>query len=102
MFARFLKPKWEHSDPRVRRLALETGDVPPEVLARAAREDQDLGVRRCAVQRLCNLSLLAELIGAQAPAAICEAAIHRQRELLASPLEEGPPMELRVEVIRQA
>jgi exonuclease SbcC len=102
MFARFLRPKWEHADPRVRRLALESGDVPPEVLARAAREDEDPEVRRCAVQRLGSLSLLAELIGAESTTAIREAAIHRQRELLAGPMQEGPAMELRVEAIRQA
>ena len=102
MFARFLRPKWQHADPRVRRLALESGDAPPEVLARAAREDEDPEVRRCAVQRLGDLSLLAELIGAESTTAIREAAIQRQRELLAGPMQEGPPLELREEAIRQA
>jgi hypothetical protein len=49
MFTRLFKPKWEHPDPRIRCQALESGDVSPEVLARAAREDLDLSVRRCAV-----------------------------------------------------
>ncbi len=102
MFTRLFKPRWEHADPRTRRQALESGDVPPEVLAKAAREDQDPEVRRCAVERLVDLDLLAALIGSEPLAGIREAAIRRQRELLAGPLPEGTPVASRLEAMRRA
>ena len=65
MFTRLFKPKWEHPDPRIRAQALESGDVPPEVLAKVAREDQDPSVRRCAVQHLGDLELLTSLLASE-------------------------------------
>ena len=62
MFAHLLKPKWEHADPRTRRAALESGDAPPEAVAKAAREDPNPDVRLCAIQRIHDLALLADLI----------------------------------------
>ena len=89
MFTRLFKPKWEHPDPRMRCQALESGDVPPEVLAKAAREDQDPTVRRCAVERLSDLELLASLLVSEPLPDIREAANRRQREVLAGPLQSG-------------
>ena len=101
MFTRLFRPRWEHSDPRIRRRAFESGDVPVEAVVEAARSDIDPGVRECAVQRLEDLDLLAELTGPATPAGIREAAGRRQRELLAAPREEGPPLEARLQAIRR-
>lgn len=102
MFARLFRPKWEHSDPRIRRKALESGDAPPEAVAKVAREDADLEVRCCAVAHLTDLNLLAELVGADPLPRIQEAASHRRRELLAGPLPQGPPLEPRLQAIHHA
>ena len=102
MFTRLFKPKWEHPDPGVRCKALESGDVPPEVLATAAREDRDAAVRRCAVERLADLELLAALLAAEPLADIREAASHRLREILAGPLEAGPPLATRLHTMARA
>jgi len=102
MFARLFRPKWEHTDPRIRRKALESGDAPPEAVAKAAQEDEDLEVRRCAVEQLTELGLLAALIGSDPVSRIQEAADHRLRGLLAGPLPEGPPLEPRLQAIGHA
>ena len=102
MFTRLFKPKWEHPDPRIRRQALESGDVPPEVLAKTAREDQDPAVRRCAVERLADLELLAMLLACEPFPDIREAATRRRRELLAGPLEAGPSLAARLHAMTHA
>ncbi len=102
MFTRLFKPKWEHPDPRIRCQALESGDVPPEVLAKAARADQDAAVRRCAVDRLADLELLAALLASEPLTDIREAANRRLREVLAGPLQAGPPVAARLHAMASA
>ena len=102
MFTRLFKPKWEHPEPRIRCQALESGDVPPEVLAKAAREDQDPTVRRCAVGRLADPKLLASLIVSESLPDIREAVNRRLREVLAAPLASGPPLVARLQAMTLA
>jgi len=101
MFNRLLTPRWEHADPRVRRKALESGTAPAEAVVKAAREDEDPEVRRCAVELLDDLALLAALAATEPLPAIRELAGHRQRTLLAGPLQAGPPLETRLETLQQ-
>ncbi len=99
MFTRLFKPRWEHSDPRIRRKAFASGEAPSEAVSKAARLDSDPEVRECAVAQLEDLDLLAELAASEPLAAIREAAARRQRALLASALQAGPPLEMRLEAI---
>lgn len=101
MFNRLFKPKWEHADPQVRRQALESGAAPAEVVEKAAREDDDAGVRQCAVERLDDLALLATLAATEPLPAIRTVAGQRQRTLLAAPLQAGPSLESRLDTLRQ-
>lgn len=102
MFTRLFTPRWEHTDPRVRRKALESGAAPAEAVAKAAREDEDPEVRRCAMEHLDDLALLAALAATEPVPAIQAVAGRRQRELLAGPLEAGPSVETRLKTLRQA
>jgi exonuclease SbcC len=102
MFKRIFSPGWEHQDPRIRRKALESGDAPAKAVAKAAREDNDPDVRRCAVEQLDDLELLAVLAGTEPVSDIRAVAGRRQRELLAAPLQVGPPLEARLERLRHA
>ncbi len=101
MITQLFRPKWERSDPRVRRRAFESGAVPAEAVERAARSDSDPEVRRSAVACLEDLDLLAELSDYEPMSAIREAACHRRRALLASPLRDGPPLQARLKAIRR-
>jgi hypothetical protein len=100
MFDRLLKPKWQHPDPRKRQVALESGNVPLDALTTVAREDSDPGVRCCAIKRLDNLRLLAELLQADPPSRVREAVEQRQQELLARPLDQLPVLDERLTIIR--
>ena len=102
MFNRLFTPKWEHADPRVRRKALASGVAPAAAVAKAAREDEDPEVRRCAVEYLDDLELLAALAATEPLPSIREVAGQRLRALLAGPLQVGPPLEARLETLRQA
>jgi exonuclease SbcC len=102
MFTRLFKPKWTHPDPRTRCEALVAGEVSQEVLAKAAREDPDPAVRRCAVARLSDLESLAALVAAEPPGDLREAASRRQREVLATPLPGGPPLVARLQAMARA
>jgi len=102
MFTSLFKPKWEHPDPGIRRQALESGAAPPDVLAKAAREDRDPAVRRCAVERLSDLALLDMLLSEEPLAGIRDAADCRRRELLAGPLQSGPPLAARLQSLARA
>jgi hypothetical protein len=101
MFDRLLKPKWQHPDPRKRRAALETGQLPPDALATLAREDQDAAVRCAAIQRLEDLNLLLALLQTKPVAEVCEAVEKRQQALLSRPLEQSPSLEERLAIIRR-
>ena len=101
MFTRLFRPRWEHSDPRVRRKAFESGDAPAEAVLTAARSDSDPAVRQCAVECLEDLDLLAELAVSEPLAAIREAAGRRQRTVLAEPAQEGPALQARLQAIRR-
>jgi hypothetical protein len=48
---RFFKPKWQHPNPQVRKLALQALDPRDPVLLQLAREDEDPGLRREALGR---------------------------------------------------
>jgi hypothetical protein len=100
MFTRLFRPRWEHSDPHVRRKAFESGDAPAEAVLTAARSDSDPAVRLCAVERLEDLDLLAELAISESLAAIREAAGRRQRVLLAEPVPDGAALQARLRAIR--
>ena len=99
MFNRLFTPKWEHTNPGIRRNALESGVAPAEAVAKAAREDEDPEVRRCAVERLDDLELLADLVATEPAPDIRAVAGRRQQELLAGPLQEGPSLEARLAIL---
>lgn len=102
MFGRLFNPRWEHPDPRVRREALESGRAPAEVVAKAAREDEDSSVRRCAVARLDDLDLLVSVAASEAVPDIRETALRRRRELLAGPLQTGSALQSALDALRRA
>jgi exonuclease SbcC len=102
MFTRLFTPRWEHADPRIRRQSLESGAVPAEALARAAREDEDPEVRRCALELLDDLEQLTALLATEAVPDVREVAGRRLRTLLAAPMQAGPPLEARLEILRRA
>ena len=102
MFDRLLKPKWQHPDPRKRQAAVESGNVPLEALATLAREDSEPAVRCCAIRRVDDLGLLAELLRSDPPSQIREAVEQRQQTLLGAPLDQAPSLETRLKSLQNS
>ncbi|MGB5678019.1 MAG: DUF349 domain-containing protein [Gammaproteobacteria bacterium] len=99
MLDHLLKPKWQHSDPRKRQAALESGTLPPEALATVAREDSDQDVRCSAILRVDDPDLLAGLLQEDLVDQVREMVVQRQSELLSRPLELAPSLEKRLAII---
>jgi len=99
MLDHLLKPKWQHPDPRKRQSALESGNLPPDVLATMAREDRDQGVRCSAIQRVDDPDLLAGLLQEDLIDQVREMVVQRQCELLCRPLELPPSLDKRLAIV---
>ena len=80
--ADFFRPKYRHSDVRVRSeavRALTTDDA--ATLIQIARTDRDIGVRRLAIERIEQADVLAELAGAETERSLRDLAGERAAEL---------------------
>ncbi len=60
MFSRFIKPRWKHSNPEVRRSAIERIDD-PKLLQTIANDDSDTSVRQAAIARVDDLRVLIDI-----------------------------------------
>lgn len=58
----FKKPRWQHRDPGVRRIAVEAGRLDQETLLAIIRDDGDSGVRRAVCGKLEHLPTLMNLV----------------------------------------
>lgn len=104
VFQRFLKPKWQHSNPETRRqavLALSFDAAANTVLCQVAREDSDAGIRKLAVNRLQDMDVLRQVMSEDQNQQVQEQARKRLGRLLAG-LEQGADnMEQRQRLLQQ-
>ncbi|CAK0780766.1 putative DUF349 domain-containing protein [Gammaproteobacteria bacterium] len=75
------KPRWQHSNPRVRRQALEELASDHEVLTQIARRDPDPALRILAIERLTDLTILDLASRADTDPRVRERAVSRLREV---------------------
>jgi len=102
MFGRFLKPRWQHSNPDMRLKAVEQlSPVDDEAtLARLARGDSNSLVRAAASGRITDFSLLDEIHQRDEEPSVREAASMRIMALLAGTVDGAPNSETRLRLIR--
>jgi hypothetical protein len=94
---RFFKPKWQHSDPAVRRQAVAAlGLQEMELLAQIAREDSDASVRRQALSRINDPEFILDLANSDGDSGVRESARRRTAELLCGAQQESPPLAARL------
>lgn len=86
IFANFIKPKWQHRKPHIRKQALKALDLNDAdgmaVLVRMACADEETDIRRLAVKHLIDLDLLQQIAGQDAEEKVCQAAHQRFLQLL--------------------
>jgi exonuclease SbcC len=90
---RFLRPRWQHRNPRVRKQALQAMDPSDgqveAIFRQVVRQDRDPDVRRFALRYLCDLRLLEEIGRTDGDSGVRQLATARLRELVAGVPEEG-------------
>jgi hypothetical protein len=101
ILSRFLKPKWQHTDPETRKQALQDLEPTDPTLTELARQDADPAIRRAALERLDDLDLLQTLVHEEANPEVRAAAQEQYHRLLAGKVAEGPPLDERLERLRQ-
>src|SRR6185295_15953703 len=83
--ADFFRPKYRHSDVRVRTEAVRalTADD-AAILVQVARSDRDIGVRRLAIEKIDEADVLADLAGKETERSLRELAGERAAQLWVS------------------
>ncbi|OQW95381.1 MAG: hypothetical protein BWK79_02695 [Beggiatoa sp. IS2] len=95
MLSRFIKPKWQHRDPEVRKTAVEKiEDL--TVLTEIAQHDEVASVRRAAIRRISDFNLLDSITRHDAENEIREFALQRLRQLLCGQSAQGPSLNERL------
>ena len=100
VLTRFFKPKWQHSDPEVRReavQALTSADV--DILSRIALEDEAPAVRRQALSQLGDLDSVHRASADDNDRDIRQFARTRLLELLAGARKKSPVLDVRVDFL---
>ena len=83
--ADLFRPKYRHSDVRVRTEAVRAlTDDDAAILEQIARTDRDIGVRRLAIEKISTAEVLAELAAAETERSLRDLAGHRAAELWTS------------------
>ncbi len=100
ILSRFLKPKWQHTDPTARKQAVQGLESTDPMLSELARQDPDPAVRHAALERLGNFDLLQRLAREDADISIQTAATARYRALLAGQTADSPTLIERLERLK--
>lgn len=89
-FADWFRPKWRHSNPSIRVVAVK-GLTSPATLARVAREDAEASIRSVAVEMLSDQGVLGEVAKADADVLVRTLALGRVTEaaVLADIVQQG-------------
>lgn len=103
MFSRFFKPRWQHTDAKIREQAVTTLNPENEsdrtVLAMLARGDASAGVRAAASARLIDLSVLDQIVRNDREQSVRDSASQQIRGLLAGTAKPGLTDAQRLQVI---
>lgn len=83
---RFFKPKWLHRNPDIRKKALQElshrHQDAANIFAQVAENDQEPDVRRIAIKRMTDLSVLARLLSSESEPQVLEIAHNRFAQLM--------------------
>lgn len=96
ILSRFFKARWQTTDPKARREAIQGLDSDDPALAQMAREDTDPTVRQAALARLGDIALLTERMRDDSDPNTREHAHQRYLALLAGQVPESPSLAVRL------
>ena len=102
ILSRFLKPKWQHTDPMTRQQAVQGLETTDPTLGELAQQDPDPAVRCAALERLSDLDLLRRLAREDTDAGVQTAAKTRYYALLAGKTADSPALAERLKRLQSA
>ncbi|MDY6991971.1 MAG: DUF349 domain-containing protein [Pseudomonadota bacterium] len=100
ILSRFIKPKWQHRNPEVRKAAVEHLDD-LAILNEIVQNDTAALVRQVAVRKIEDLALLEQLMSQDSDAQVREYAEQRFKQLLCGQKENSPALETRLAQLQQ-
>lgn len=100
IFETLIKPKWQHHNPKVRQLAIETLDE-PEILGEIAQYDEEASVRQAALEKIHHFDLLNKIFHAEQNPTVKQTAFLRLKQLLCGEQENAPDLASRLEMLKQ-
>ncbi|RKZ92280.1 MAG: hypothetical protein DRR19_04715 [Candidatus Parabeggiatoa sp. nov. 1] len=95
IFSNFVKPKWQHRNPDVRQLEIESLDD-PAILNEVAQYDEAAEVRQAAIKKIKELDLLAQIAQQDKDSSVRELAEQRLKKLLCCQTNDCPPLDTRL------
>ncbi len=101
ILSRFFKPKWQHPDPQVRTQAVQELAATDPALTQMALEDDHPGVRRTALHRLTDLTLLQRIAAEDPESGVRDTAEARFRHLMVDAEGSSLPLEQRLAVLER-
>jgi len=100
ILSRFIKPKWQHRNPEVRKAAVEHLDD-LAILNEIVQNDTAASVRQVAVRKIEDLALLEQLMTQDSDVQVREYAEQRFKQLLCGQKENSPKLETRLAQLQQ-
>jgi len=100
IFETLIKPKWQHHNPKIRQLAIETLDE-PEILSEMAQNDEEASVRQAALEKIHDFELLKKIVHAEQNQVVKETASLRLKRLLCGLEENAPELATRLKMLEQ-
>jgi hypothetical protein len=95
MLSNFIKPKWQHRNPNIRRSEVENLDD-PAILNKVAQNDEAAEVRQAAVRKINELNLLDQIAQHDTDSSVREIAEQRLKQLLCCQEGDSPTLETRL------
>jgi len=95
IFSKFIKPKWQHRNPEVRQLALESLNE-PAILIEMAQHDKATEVQRAAIRKINDLNVLEQIAQHDKDHGVREVAEQRFKQLLCCQKGDCPSLEIRL------
>lgn len=100
IFNRLLKPKWQHSNPQIRKRAISGLDSSNPVIAQIVRQDINPEVRQEAIGKVHELALLQQVAEQDADQEVRESAVARILALMTGAEPGGPTLEERLAFLK--
>ena len=96
------KPKWQNLNPAIRQQAIQDLDAADPVLRQLAQEDQDPDVRRRALEKINDLTLLRLRANIDPANTVRDYANARLYALISGQAPDAPPLEQRLRLLEQS